>query len=113
MYATTSAASAASGRRPYRNHTGSSGTASSPSGSACATTSLRSFSSCGEVSTASSAVFPSVSSVGVLIVDAEQTLADRVDHRLHPRVEVELLEDVANVVLDRVLRDVQLLADLP
>ena len=41
----------------------------------------------------------------------DQVLANRVEHGLVPAVEAELVEDVADVVLDRVLRDVQLIAD--
>jgi hypothetical protein len=44
--------------------------------------------------------------------DVEELLAHGVDHGLHPRVQVQLLEDVAHVVLDRVLRDVELAGDL-
>src|SRR5207253_3008784 len=44
--------------------------------------------------------------------DVEELLAHGVDDRLHPRVQVQLLEDVAHVVLDRVLGDVEVLGDL-
>src|SRR5581483_4138093 len=52
------------------------------------------------------------SSAGLFVVDVEEPLTDGVDHRLHPGVQMELLEDVADVILDRVLGDVELLADL-
>src|SRR4029450_9800999 len=42
------------------------------------------------------------------LLDLEELLADRVDHRFHPGVQVQLLEDVAGVVLDGVLRDLTL-----
>src|SRR5205085_3714124 len=45
-------------------------------------------------------------------LQTQQVLLHRVDDGLHPRVEVELLQDVADVVLDRVLRDVEILSDL-
>src|SRR5688572_4013116 len=45
--------------------------------------------------------------------DVEQLLSDGVDHGLHPGMEVELLEDVPDVVLDGVLGDEELLADIP
>src|SRR5213592_4763716 len=44
--------------------------------------------------------------------DLEQLLPYGVDHGLHPGVQVELLQDVADVVLHRVLRDVQVLGDV-
>src|SRR6266545_4320016 len=44
--------------------------------------------------------------------DLEQLLPHGVDHCLHPGVQVELLQDVSDVVLHRVLRDVQLLGDV-
>src|SRR6266498_3959749 len=44
--------------------------------------------------------------------DLEQLLPHGVDHCLHPGVQVELLQDVSDVVLHRVLRDVQLLRDV-
>src|SRR5438552_9813843 len=44
--------------------------------------------------------------------DVEELLAHGVDDRLHPRMQVQLLEDVAHVVLDRVLGDVEVLGDL-
>src|SRR5262245_12138271 len=37
------------------------------------------------------------------LLDVEQLLADRVHDRFHPRVQVELLEDVPHVVLHGVL----------
>src|SRR3954451_17584760 len=46
------------------------------------------------------------------LLEVEQLLADGVDDGLHAGVEVQLLEDVAHVVLDRVLRDVELVGDL-
>src|SRR4029450_571588 len=46
------------------------------------------------------------------LLDLEQLLANRVHHRLHPRVQVQLLEDVADVVLDGVLGDVELFGDV-
>src|SRR5512132_504671 len=44
--------------------------------------------------------------------DLEQLLPHGVDHCLHPGVQVELLQDVSDVVLHRVLRDVQLFGDV-
>src|SRR4051794_22119736 len=44
--------------------------------------------------------------------DLDHLLAHGVHDRLHARVQVQLLEDVADVVLDRVLRDVELLRDV-
>src|SRR5437763_1418624 len=44
--------------------------------------------------------------------DLEELLADGIDDRLHARVQLQLLEDVADVVLDRVLADEQLLGDV-
>src|SRR6185437_10126613 len=45
--------------------------------------------------------------------DLDHLLAHGIDHRFHARVQMQLLEDVADVVLDRVLRDVELLRDVP
>src|SRR5437763_4698277 len=42
----------------------------------------------------------------------EQLLLDRVDHGLHPRVQMELVEDVPDVVLHGVLGDEQLVGDV-
>src|SRR4051812_40042680 len=44
--------------------------------------------------------------------DVEQLLADGVEYGLHARVQLELLQDVPDVVLDRVLGDEQLAGDL-
>src|SRR5438445_2775803 len=52
------------------------------------------------------------SCLGIWAVQVDELLAHGVEHRLHARMEVELLEDVAHVVLDRVLRDVQPASDL-
>src|SRR5688572_4155073 len=46
------------------------------------------------------------------LLDLEKLLAHGVDDRLHARVQVELLEDVADVVLDGVLGDEELLRDV-
>src|SRR5919106_405341 len=48
-----------------------------------------------------------------LLLDLEKLLADRVHDRLHPRVKLELLQDVSDVVLDGVLRDEQIFGDVP
>src|SRR5438876_6620186 len=45
-------------------------------------------------------------------LDIEQFLLHRVDHGLHPGVQVQLVEDVADVVLHGVLGDEQLLGDV-
>ena len=47
-----------------------------------------------------------------VLADVEELLAHGVDDGFHAGVEVQLLEDVAHVVLDRVLGDVQLVRDL-
>ena len=47
---------------------------------------------------------------GTVTGDVEELLADGVHDRLHPRVQLELLEDVAHVVLHGVLADEQLAA---
>src|SRR6516225_12336389 len=52
-------------------------------------------------------------SAGDVVVDVKEALTHGVDHCFHPRVEVQLLEDVTHVVLHRVLGDVELVADLP
>src|SRR5215217_9254039 len=44
--------------------------------------------------------------------DLDHLLTHGVDDGLHPRVQVQLLEDVPDVVLDGVLRDVELLGDV-
>src|SRR5207244_10105189 len=44
--------------------------------------------------------------------DVEQALPDGVDHGFHPGMQVQLLQDVADMVLDGVLRDEELLGDL-
>src|SRR5262249_20706613 len=44
--------------------------------------------------------------------DLDHLLAHGVHDRLHARVEVQLLEDVPDMVLDRVLGDVELLRDV-
>src|SRR5438477_7923809 len=41
-------------------------------------------------------------------LDVQELLLDRVDHGLHPRVQVQLVQDVADVVLHGVLGDEQL-----
>src|SRR6266566_3683492 len=46
------------------------------------------------------------------LFDLEQLLTHRVHDRLHPRMQVQLLEDVADVVLHGVLGDVQLFGDI-
>src|SRR5262245_135806 len=45
--------------------------------------------------------------------EIQQLLLHGVHHSLHPRVQLELLEDVADVVLDGVLGDEQVAGDLP
>src|SRR5919106_3859303 len=47
------------------------------------------------------------------LLDLEQLLPDRVDHGLHAGVKLKLLQDVPDVVLDGVLRDEELLGDVP
>src|SRR5713226_4793132 len=47
------------------------------------------------------------------LLDVEQALPDGVHHGFHPGVQVQLLQDVADVVLDGVLRDEELLGDVP
>ena len=44
-------------------------------------------------------------------VDGDQVFPERVHHGFTPGVQAELVKDVADVILDRVLRDEQLLAD--
>src|SRR5919108_3185510 len=46
------------------------------------------------------------------LLDLQDVLLHRVDHGLHPGVELELLQDVADVVLHGVLGDVELLGDV-
>src|SRR5437867_3257554 len=46
-------------------------------------------------------------------VELDELLADGIEHGLHARVQVKLLEDVADVVLDGVLGDPESAADLP
>src|SRR5207253_461012 len=47
-----------------------------------------------------------------LLVGIDELLPHRVHHGLHARVQVELLQDVPDVVLHRVLGDVELVGDL-
>src|SRR6266511_2673802 len=74
----------------------------------------------GETSPAGQIMVPPTSSARTVatvedrrpLLDLQQLLAHRVDDRFHPRVQVQLLEDVADVVLDGVLGDVELLGDV-
>src|SRR5207247_10684704 len=50
-----------------------------------------------------------VSAVSTRSFDVEKAFPDGVDHGFHPGMQVQLLQDVADVVLDGVLRDEELL----